>query len=152
MRYLSTLLAVHDMERALKFYREVFGLEIVNDFGANKELSGGISLQTHDTWRGFIENKEITYGGNDAELYFEEDDMDGLLKRLSGMEIELVHGLKEHSWGQRVIRIYDQDRHIIEIGENMAVVTRRFLDSGMTVEQTAERMDVPVSYVLGCIK
>lgn len=30
-----------------------------------------------------------------------------------------------HSWGQRVIRIYDPDCHVIEIGESMEYVNSR---------------------------
>jgi lactoylglutathione lyase len=41
----------------------------------------------------------------------------------------------EHSWGQRVVRIYDPDKHIIEIGENIKAVCKRFLDRGITPEQ-----------------
>ena len=58
----------------------------------------------------------------------------------------------EYSWGQRVVRFYDPDKHIIEFGENMKVVCRRFLDSGMTPEQVAERMGVPVKLVNSCIR
>ena len=60
--------------------------------------------------------------------------------------------MKEHAWGQRVVRFYDPDRHIIEVGENMKTVCKRFIDSGMTPEQTAERMDVPIEYVHACIE
>ncbi len=55
--------------------------------------------------------------------------------------------MKEHPWGQRVVRFRDPDGHIIEVGERMTAVCRRFLDSGLTPEQTASRMDVPVDYV-----
>ena len=58
----------------------------------------------------------------------------------------------EHSWGQRVVRIYDPDKHIIEIGENIKVVCKRFLDNGMTPEQIAERMDVPMKFVNACMR
>ena len=50
------------------------------------------------------------------------------------------------------VRFYDPDRHIIEVGENMKAVCKRFIDSGMTPEQTAERMDVPVEYVNECMQ
>lgn len=33
----------------------------------------------------------------------------------------------------------------------MSVVCRRFLDSGMTPQQAAERMDVPIEYVNECV-
>ena len=45
------------------------------------------------------------------------------------------------------VRFYDPDKHIIEVGENMQAVTRRFLANGMTPEQVAQRMDVPLSYI-----
>ena len=60
--------------------------------------------------------------------------------------------MKEHSWGQRVVRFYDPDRHIIEVGENIKTVCRRFLDNGMTPEETARRMDVPVEFIYDCMK
>ena len=42
-----------------------------------------------------------------------------------------------------MVRIYDPDKHIIEIGENIKIVCKRFLDSGMTPEhylKTPEEM------------
>ncbi|MEQ2364820.1 glyoxalase, partial [Coprococcus sp. CLA-AA-H190] len=36
--------------------------------------------------------------------------------------------------------------------ENIKVVCKRFLDSGMTPEQVAERMDVPMKFVNACIR
>ena len=45
--------------------------------------------------------------------------------------------------GKVVIRFYDPDFHILEVGENMKSVCRRFLDSGMTIEAAAVRMNVP---------
>ena len=44
------LFAVRDMERSLAFYRDMLGLEVVNDLGANVVLTGGLSLQTMETW------------------------------------------------------------------------------------------------------
>lgn len=50
-----------------------------------------------------------------------------------------------HSWGQRVIRFYDLDGHIIEVGESMKMVIKRFLASGMTMEEVSVKMDVSVA-------
>ncbi len=150
MKLKNTLLAVADMERSLTFYETVLGLQVVLDFGANKTLTGGLCLQTLETWTGFLETDRVAFGGNDAELYFEEDRFDGFVRRLESLEIQYVHPVKEHPWGQRVVRFYDPDRHILEVGENMRAVCRRFLGSGLTPEETAARMDVPVEYVREC--
>ena len=152
MELKNPLLAVADMERSLAFYETVLGLRVVLDFGANKTLTGGLCLQTLDTWRSFLGTDQVAFGGNDAEIYFEEDRFDAFAERLSTLPIQYVNPVKEHRWGQRVVRFYDPDRHIIEVGENMAAVCRRFLDSGLTPEQTAERMDVSLEYVRECLR
>jgi len=146
------MLVVSDIEKSVEFYNKLFGLQIVADFGANKTLTGGLALQTQETYKKFIENDTISYGGNNFELYFEVDDFDNFVDKLSGFDIVYVHSIKTHSWGQRVIRFYDLDRNIIEVGENMKTVCQRFLDSGMTPEQVASRMDVPIQYIHDCIK
>lgn len=148
MQYGCTLIAVTDMERSRRFYQDVLGREVISDFGANVTLTGNIALQTWETWKEFIHERNISFGGNAFELYFEEDDIDGFMEKLNSMpKIEFVHPLLKHSWGQRVVRFYDPDHHIIEVGENMDIVIKRFLQSGLSVEETAKRMDVPVEYV-----
>lgn len=149
MNYMSTLLAVKDIAASKRFYHDILGLNVISDFGANVTLTGGISLQTLDTWKEFIGGKNVFPRNNAVELYFEETDIDAFLKRLRSFDIEYVHDVKEHGWGQRVVRFYDPDGHIIEVGEAMETVVKRFRDSGMTDGQVAERMDVPLEYVRG---
>ena len=144
------LLVVRDMKASLDFYREILGLEIIHDFGANVVLTGGLSLQTLETWATFLgrDSRDIAFGGCDAELYYEAEDFDAFLKALKEhSNAELVRPPLEHGWGQRVVRLYDPDRHIIEVGESMAMVCRRFRDSGLTEDGIARRMDVSVEYV-----
>ena len=143
MKFMNPLLAVSDMERSVSFYKTVLGLDKIADFGANVTLTGGVALQTQETWAQFIETDALTWNGKVSELYFEEDDFDTFAERLRGQDIRYVHPVKEHAWGQRVVRFYDPDVHIIEVGENIQSVCRRFADSGMTPEQIAVRMDVP---------
>lgn len=132
------------------FYRRVLGLSVILDFGANVTLTGGVCLQTPDSWREFINGKPVSMGANAGELYFEEDDFDAFAEKLQKLDLKYVHSVKEHRWGQRVARFYDPDGHILEVGENMSAVCRRFLECGMTEAQTAERMDVPLNFVRAC--
>jgi catechol 2,3-dioxygenase-like lactoylglutathione lyase family enzyme len=152
MKYQGVLIAVSDLEKSKEFYDRVCGSQVILDFGANVTLTGGFSLQTLKTWQEFT-GKKACFGGNDAELYFEEDDFDAFIAKLAAFDdIDYVHPLMEHSWGQRVVRFYDPDHHIIEVGENIVAVVKRFLNSGLTEEETARRMDVPVDYVRTCLE
>lgn len=152
MELKNPMLVVTDIDKTIAFYKNVLGLQVAMDFGANKVLTGGLALQTLDTYREFIGTDDISFGGNHFEIYFEEDEFDKFANNLRNCNIQYVHPVKEHAWGQRVVRFYDPDRHIIEVGENMKTVCKRFIDSGMTPEQTAERMDVPIEYVHACIE
>lgn len=154
MKFVSPLLAVADLEKSKRFYFDVLGLEVVNDFGANVVLTGGVNLQTKDTWADFIQKQsdEIVFGGNASELYFDEDDFDSFIQSLDRLpDIRYLHRVIEHPWGQRAVRFYDLDRHIIEVGENIEMVVRRFLDGGRSIEETAARMDVPVDFIKSCL-
>lgn len=147
MQYKGTLIVISDMNVSMKFYQDLLGMHVVGDFGANVQLDNGLFLQTKDTWENIIENKEITLSHNAGELYLETQDMDAFLKLLESFQVEYVNEPIEHSWGQRAVRFYDPDHHIIEVSEDLVMVMKRFSDSGMSVEKVAVRMDVPVSYI-----
>lgn len=152
MKYMSTLISVKDMENSKKFYHDVLGLNVVADFGANVTLDGGVVLQTLDTWKSFIKTDKVILPNNAGELYFEEDEMDAFVNHLKSFDIRYVHELFEHRWGQRVVRFYDPDKHIIEVGEKLDAVVQRFIDSGLSSEETAVRMDIPIDFVLSCLE
>lgn len=154
MKFSGPLIVVSDMKKSKLFYSEVLGLDVILDFGANVTLTGGVVLQTKDSWTGLIHKSknEIFFGGNDSELYFEEDDFDNFILKLRQIpDICYVHPVIEHSLGQRVVRFYDPDKHIIEVGENLNKVVRKFLNKGMSIENIATKMDVSIDYVKSCL-
>ncbi len=152
MKLKNPMIVVTDIDKSVKFYKKVFGFHVIMDFETNKTLTGGLALQTVETYKEFISASEITFGSNNFEIYFEEDNFDKFIDKLKECDIEYVHPVIEHSWGQRVVRFYDPDKHIIEVGENLKVVCKRFLNSGMTPEQVAQRMNVPMKLVNACLR
>jgi catechol 2,3-dioxygenase-like lactoylglutathione lyase family enzyme len=144
MKYSGTLLSVGDIPRARRLYEGLLGCVVSMDLGVHVSYTNGIFLQQEKSWLSFIGKRrsEIAYGANDAELYFEEHEIESFYVRLRVFDVELLHELIEHSWGQRVVRFYDYDGHIIEVGEHLGDVARRFLNGGMTREEAAKRMDI----------
>lgn len=120
MRLKNVLLVVKDIEVSKRFYKDLFQLEVITDFGRNVILSEGLVLQEKTLWEEFVEQKVVP-GGNAMELYFEHNDLDAFAKKLeeSLYEIQYVNHLMQHEWGQRVIRFYDPDMHLIEVGERV---------------------------------
>ena len=82
-----------------------------------------------------IDNKEIISGGNNFELYFEFDNIEQIVKTLNDNNVSLVHDIKEQPWRQKVVRFYDHDKNIIEIGESMEYLVFRLKNEGLLIEQ-----------------
>ena len=147
MKFEGVCIAVSDVNLSKKFYQDLFGLKVYQDYGINVSF-GGLSLQQEFDWLLDIPKERILKKSYNMELYFEEEDFDGFITKLRQYPnikyFENRDAVKEATWGQRFIRFYDLDEHIIEVGENLKMVVKRFLDSGMTMEEISKRMDVSI--------
>ena len=120
MRLRNVLIVVNDIEKSKKFYKELFGLSVILDRDGNVILTEGLVLQDAKIWKEVLQ-KDIAWKNHSTELYFEESDMEGFVKKLEEYPepVEYVNTLVEHSWGQKVVRFYDPDGNLIEVGTPM---------------------------------
>lgn len=120
MKLKNILIVVKDIEKSKQFYHDLFGLDMLLDNGGNMILTEGLVLQEEKIWRTFLE-KDIIAKSNSCELYFEEQDIEAFVEKLEKMypSIQYVNRLTTHSWGQKVIRFYDFDGNLIEVGTPM---------------------------------
>lgn len=145
MKYTCTVISVSDINLSRKFYEDLFGLELYQNYGINIVFTCGLSLQQEFDWLVSLPKDKVLKNTNNIELCFEEEAFDGFIKKLKGYpNIKYLGEVIEHSWGQRVIRFYDLDGHLIEVGESMKMVINRFLVSGLTMDEVSTRMDVSV--------
>lgn len=154
MKFVCPLIVVDNMEVSRVYYEKLLNQKVLYDFGENIEFEGGFSIHLKSHFAGLIDvaQSDIVHKSNNCELYFEEDDLDNFLERLKAMDsIEYVHELIEQPWGQRTIRFYDPDNHIIEVGEPMERVAKRFLEQGLSIEETAKRISMPEEFVRQCL-
>ena len=120
MKLKNVLIVVQDVEQSRRFYRDLFGLDLVLDNDGNMILTDGLVLQDKEIWKKFL-GKDIIPESNSCELYFEEADIEGFVERLEAYypEVRYVNRLMTHSWGQKVVRFYDPDGNLIEVGTPM---------------------------------
>ena len=144
MQLTTPLPAVADLERSFRFYRGLFEQEAVLDLGGNLSLSGGFALQQDFDRLAGIPKDSVTRRSNSTELYFETEDFDGFVARLSARkDIDYAHPPRKHPWQQRAVRIYAPDGHLIEVGESMRTIARRFHKEGRPAEEIASLMHSP---------
>ena len=120
MKLKNILIVVDDIERSKRFYHDLFSLDMVLDNDGNMILTEGLVLQDKKIWEKFLE-KDIVSESNSCELYFEERDIEAFARKLEKLypETRYVNRLMTHDWGQKVIRFYDPDGNLIEVGTPM---------------------------------
>ena len=120
MKLKNVLIVVKDIEKSRKFYHDLFDIDLVLDNDGNMILTEGLVLQDEKIWKSFLD-RDIVPKSNSCELYFEEQDIEAFARKLEKLysDIEYVNRLMTHSWGQRVIRFYDLDGNLIEVGTPM---------------------------------
>ena len=141
MKYKGAMLVVKDIEKSKRFYTNVLQVRIISDLGVNVTFTGGLSLQTEESWCQFTNSRQnfFTYQGNVAEFYFEEEDFDAFIERIKHENVDTLEGVITMPWGQKIIRFYDPDKHIIEVGEDLAVMMKRLHEEGMSIDQLVEK-------------
>lgn len=117
MKLRNILIVVRDIERAKKFYHDLFGLKVILDNEGNVILTEGLVLQEEKVWKSFLK-EEVIFKNHATELYFEEKEIETFVEKLESLypQIRYVNRLMVHSWGQKVVRFYDLDGNLIEVG------------------------------------
>jgi catechol 2,3-dioxygenase-like lactoylglutathione lyase family enzyme len=145
------VLFVKDAGVSTKFYTEILGFTVIMDNGgANMTFKEGFTVW--QIWEGNMIAQTIGIGnitnnknGSRFELYFETDDLDQVFRTLKNNDVQFLHEINTEIWGQRTIRFYDPDSHLIEVGEEMSIFLKRiYKEEGYDLEATAKRTFMPL--------
>ena len=117
MKLKNILIVVKDIEKSKQFYHDLFGLNMILNQDGNMILTEGLVLQDEKIWKDVL-GKDVIPENHTCELYFEEKDIEGFVEKLERLypSIQYVNRLMEHSWGKKMVRFYDLDGNLIEVG------------------------------------
>ncbi len=155
MKFVSPLIAVEDVAVARRFYEECLGQVVRYDFGEDVEFEGSFSIHQRAHFQRLLGDAEaypVARRANWGELYFQTEDLDAVLARVREAGVEFIHEVREMPWGQRCMRFYDPDGHVIEIGEAMEAVVVRLYGEGKTVEEIVGAIGMPEEFVRGVVE
>ena len=159
LKSFTPILFVKDASRSKDFYAGVLGMTVAADFDEmNVIFEEGFAVWqirdgnmiTEKLGRSGIENPQSV---SRFEIVFETDDIDLVNKKLKENNVKLLHETNTEIWGQRTIRFYDPDGHLIEVGEAIPVFLKRvYKEEGEDVEATSKRTYMPedtIRHILG---
>lgn len=153
---LFNVLFVKNIGISKDFYSRILQQRIKLDFGTNIIYHSGIALwqirEDHiiTTQIGLSNSRDAQ--GNRFELCFETDDIDRVYQELKSCSAVFVHEMHEELWGQRTVRFFDPDGHLVEVGESLEQFVLRFHSQGLTTEQISARTFMQVADVESIIR
>ena len=151
VRFCSAVMLVNNIKASREFYEGILNQTVEIDHGECIGFVGGLAIwQIEYAYKIMAKDFPSGLSGNEngrSELYFESDDLDDIYKKLTNKKVEFMHAIIEQPWGQRGFRIYDPDKHLIEIAEPMTTVIKRYLSQGMTPVEAAKRTFMPIEIV-----
>ena len=112
----NVLIIVDNIDESIDFYEELFGLRVITRQEGNVIMSEGLVLQDAGVWKESMQIQTIPYN-NMTELYFEDNDIEGVVKKLESekYEVRYATALIELDGGQKLVRFYDPSGNLIEI-------------------------------------
>lgn len=116
MRLKNILIIVDDIEESVRFYKDLFGLQVILKQEGNVIMSEGLVLQDVNVWYDSTQIPTIPHN-NMTELYFEENNMEAFIRKLESYDFYLnyVTELTELEGGQKLVRFYDPSGNLIEV-------------------------------------
>ena len=153
VKFEGGLICVKDIQRSRRLYEELLGQTMLEDFGENIVYLG-FALQEKTCWASFLDVApvDIKAGRYDHELYFETEDLDGFIEKMKTNDVKIYNPKQVSSWGQRMIRFFDYDDHMIEVGESMDYLILNYIKQGHSVEETHEKYQFSIDYINNLLK
>ncbi|MDC7231625.1 MAG: VOC family protein [Spirochaetales bacterium] len=132
---MTALITVEDVKKARYFYETLLQQKVVLDFGENLTFQGEFSIHLRSHFEGVIGSRVARGRHNNCELYFEHDDLEEVETLLKKEGIEFLHPITEQPWRQKVMRFYDYDGNLIEVGESMSHTAFRLSQEGLEISE-----------------
>lgn len=114
-------LLVEDVQRALHFYQDTLGLEVLNNYGvyvelrANENLS--LALFARQSMQEVLPSVQISQvSGHRAYIEFHIDKLDDFCNTLRSKGVQFVSELTDRpDWGIRTTYLTDPDGNLVEL-------------------------------------
>jgi catechol 2,3-dioxygenase-like lactoylglutathione lyase family enzyme len=149
IKFMGPIILVNDVTHSRTFYETLLGLKVQYDFGVNASFEGGLAIHLKSHFQGLLGdplNFPVTQKAHNGDLVFETDELILVSERLQNAGVAFIHPVIEQPWGQRLLRCYDPDGHILEIGETMEETVRRLRLQGWTNEEIREKTGMPPDF------
>ena len=148
----TPVIFVKDIKRSKRFYIDLLGQEIEQDFGRYVMFKSKLSLWEIIPGSEIAEIEGKSSEGNTFELYFDTEDVYGSMDQLKNEKLRSLHDLKTEPWGQKTFRFFDPDDHLIEVGESINTFIQRIYSETSSITSVAEKTGISEDEIRNILK
>jgi catechol 2,3-dioxygenase-like lactoylglutathione lyase family enzyme len=125
IRFRNSIALVKNIEESKQFYRDIIGLSVAQEYDTFVLFMDNFAIHTADLFYEYIQKPYHgeRMGHDNVDFYFTTSDLEGFQARLKEHGVTFIHEIHQHAWGEKVIRVYDPDGHILEIGDAHTVAS-----------------------------
>jgi catechol 2,3-dioxygenase-like lactoylglutathione lyase family enzyme len=135
MKFVCPLIVVEDIRKSREFYETILEQHVEKDYGENLFFGGGFAIHQKKHFQTLINGRPVAGKSNSLELYFEHDQLHELAEKIEQLGLEFVHKIAEQPWKQLVMRFYDYDGNLIEVGESLDHTAYRLSKQNHSIEE-----------------
>ena len=147
MKYICVLIVVKDVKKSRFLYEQILGQTVKMDYGEDIIFHGDFAIHQKSHFESLINHYPILSKSNNFELYFEDDNLEEIVQKLKDNGFEFIHEIVEQPWKQKVVRFYDDDKNIIEIGERMEHTAFRLSKQNYSIKEISKITYLPENMV-----
>ena len=150
LKLASFVLFVSDIEASRAFYVGLMDQEVSMEIDRiNVGFKSGLALWDKRYANEVIFDRASRHPDDNAnlEVYFETADLDASYAKIQAGKVNTIHPIRIQPWQQRVFRVYDPDRFIVEIAETMSEVVKRLKSVNLSVEAIAQKTFMPIEAI-----
>ena len=118
---LFPILSTPDLERALRFYRDLLGGAITYSFPGDDGQPAYVGVDLGASQLGIGLQAELTDapGRRAISLWLYADDCDAVIDRVRAAGATITEEPADQPWGERVARVLDPDGNEVIIGQRL---------------------------------
>lgn len=138
----SSVVFCNDLPKQREFYEKFLGQQVKQDLGGCVVFQNGFTLWQLEEKYPISRELGYTYepiGNRNLELCFETAAIEDAVEKVLLSDLRILHNLEEEEWGQYTIRFYDPEGNLVEIGESLRTMVKRMQQSGMGIDEIAEK-------------
>jgi len=120
VQFRNSIALVDNVAVSKHFYKDILGLTVIKEFDTFVLFEDGFSIHDGKTYAEYIDEEFCGQSVCHTAFYFTASDIFEIQQKLLQNNVKFIHEIIQQPWGEKCLRCYDPDCHVLEIGDDVS--------------------------------